>query len=74
MKNGYFHVEIMISATHMPGVMLPSEKIFKNVQFGVDILIRFCIKFFFLMRSLCIEQYDICWWTFQVIFPMNKQK
>ena len=27
MKNGYFHIEIMISAAHIVGAMLPSEKI-----------------------------------------------
>ena len=30
MKNGYFHIEIMITAAHMLGGMLPSEKFFKK--------------------------------------------
>ena len=29
-KNGYFHIEIMISAAHMLGGMLPYYKIWKK--------------------------------------------
>ena len=76
MKNGYIHIERTISAAHMLGAMLPSEKIQKKCAIWfvlVYILIKFRIHIFF-KWFLCIEQYDIFWWTFQAIFPMNKQK
>ena len=31
MKNGYFHIEIMISAAHMLVAMLPREKILEKM-------------------------------------------
>ena len=67
----------MISAAHMLGGMLPSKKILKKYAIScvlVNILIKFCIKFF-LKCSLCIEQYDIITLMgFQGIFPMNKHE
>ena len=35
-KNGYCHIEIMISAARMLGGVLPFEKFRKNVQFGAS--------------------------------------
>ena len=64
MKNGYFHIEIMISAAHLLGAMLPSKKVSKkyatcNVLLGVYIImIKFFIKFF--LRDLFVgKEYDI---------------
>ena len=70
-KNGSFHIEILISAAHMLGGMLPCEKNLKKCAIScvlVNILIRFSIKF-------CIEQYDIIMLMgFQGISPMNKHE
>ena len=42
----YNHIEIMISAAQMLGSSgaCPAPFFLKNVQFGVNIFIRFCIK------------------------------
>ena len=49
MKNGYFHIEIMISAAHMlePRGHAPQRENLENMCNLVYILIRFCIKVFF---------------------------
>ena len=63
MKNGYFHIEIIISTAHMIGGMLPSRKILKNFEkcaiwcVLVYILIKFQIKIVLFKVIYCIEQY-----------------
>ena len=74
-KNGSFHIEIMISAAHMLWGMLPCEKILEKCAIWcvlMNILIRFCIKFF-LKWSLCIEYYVICCWAFRA-FSLYKHE
>ena len=58
MKNGYFHIEIMISAAHARGHAPQRENLEKMCNL---VCLDQSLHYYFLFLSdLCIGQYDIC--------------
>ena len=72
MKNGYFYLEIMISAAHMLGAMLPSEKILKKmcdlVRLGVYFYQILHIFFFNFVRFSIYFNRKLCLFFFKYSF------